>query len=167
MGYSWAMSACTARLAGRRTSTAGKAAYEYVPTVRGSGLNLLLEEIFIACSGAYLHLLRPSPTRHASALAGSMRGDGSYLRFVGRTPEERKEQRKAARLSLDTSAHAGSEYRRFVRECSAVRCAVSLCLATEISRDDLRSSGDGILYGKNNAGSTGSFRLWFWLLWVP
>ena len=55
-----------------------------------------------------------------------MRGEGSYLRCVGRTPEERKEQRKAARLSLDTSAHAGSEYRRFVRECSVVRSLVFL-----------------------------------------
>lgn len=61
------------------------------------------------------------------APAGSMRNEGSYLRYVGRTPEERKEQRKAARLSLDTSAHAGSEYRRFVHECSAVRCSVFLC----------------------------------------
>ncbi len=50
-----------------------------------------------------------------------MRGAADYVRCVGRTPEERAEQRKAARLSLDTSAHAGSEYRRFVRECSVVR----------------------------------------------
>lgn len=71
-------------------------------------------------------LLHPGPTGFAGAPAGSMRNEGSYLRYVGRTPEERKEQRKAARLSLDTSAHAGSEYRRFVRECSAVRCSVFL-----------------------------------------
>ncbi|KAK9840536.1 hypothetical protein WJX81_000242 [Elliptochloris bilobata] len=36
----------------------------------------------------------------------STRDAGSYVRCVGRTPEEREEQRKAARLSLDTSAHS-------------------------------------------------------------
>ncbi len=66
-----------------------------------------------------------------------MRGAADYVRCVGRTPEERAEQRKAARLSLDTSAHAGSEYRRFVRECSVVRAR---CAAEGRSRAALRPS---------------------------
>ena len=50
--------------------------------------------------------------RQASELAamGSGHGQMSYLRAVPRSEEERQEQRKAARLSLDTSAHAGAKY---------------------------------------------------------
>lgn len=56
-----------------------------------------------------------------SCLAGSVHTTNDYLRWVGRTDEERAEQRKAARLCLDTSAHAGSEYRRLVTVLSNVR----------------------------------------------
>ena len=70
-----------------------------------------------------LHIHQLGHYASNALLAGQARGggEGDYVRCVGRTPEERAEQRKAARLSLDTSAHAGSEFRRFVRECSVVR----------------------------------------------
>ena len=51
--------------------------------------------------------------------AESVKGQNAYLRYVGRDEEERCEQRKAARLALDTSAHAGSDFRRFVRQLSS------------------------------------------------
>lgn len=57
--------------------------------------------------------------------AGSVHGSHNYCRWVPRTEEERAEQRKAARLTLDTSAHAGSEYRRLVRVLSSVRFPTS------------------------------------------
>ena len=54
---------------------------------------------------------------------GSYTGD--YLRYVGRTDEERCEQAKARRLALDTSAHGGEGYSRLVKQLShrAVCCA--------------------------------------------
>ena len=52
--------------------------------------------------------------------AEAVGGRNDYLRYVGRSEAERAEQRKAARLSLDTSAHAGSEYQRFMRVLSQV-----------------------------------------------
>ena len=53
--------------------------------------------------------------------AEAVGGRNDYLRYVGRSEAERAEQRKAARLSLDTSAHAGSEYQRFMRVLSQVQ----------------------------------------------
>lgn len=60
--------------------------------------------------------------------AGSVHSSHDYVRWVGRTDEERAEQRKAARLCLDTSAHAGSEYRRLVHVLSNVSLGVWPCL---------------------------------------
>ena len=64
----------------------------------------------------------------STGMAGSVRGTHDYVRWVGRSEAERAEQRKAARLCLDTSAHAGSEYRRLVRVLSDV-CALCRCPA--------------------------------------
>ena len=58
--------------------------------------------------------------RNRSVLAGSVHGTNDYLRWVGRSTEERAEQRKAARLCLDTSAHAGSEFQQLVSVLSNV-----------------------------------------------
>lgn len=58
--------------------------------------------------------------RKSSVVAGSVHGTNDYLRWVGRSTEERAEQRKAARLCLDTSAHAGSEFQQLVSVLSCV-----------------------------------------------
>ena len=58
--------------------------------------------------------------RKTSVVAGSVHGTNDYLRWVGRSTEERAEQRKAARLCLDTSAHAGSEFQQLVSVLSNV-----------------------------------------------
>ena len=58
--------------------------------------------------------------RESSVIAGSVHGTNDYLRWVGRSTEERAEQRKAARLCLDTSAHAGSEFQQLVSVLSNV-----------------------------------------------
>jgi hypothetical protein len=47
--------------------------------------------------------------------AGSGHGQFNYLRAAPRSQEERQEQRKAARLSLDTSAHGGDRYRQLLQ----------------------------------------------------
>ena len=58
--------------------------------------------------------------RQASELASSQgKYGGSYLRAMHMNDEEREEQRKAARLSLDTSAHGGSKYREMLEELEA------------------------------------------------
>lgn len=71
--------------------------------------------------------LQKFPLEHAVLClsAGSVHGTNDYLRWIGRTEEERAEQRKAARLCLDTSAHAGSEYRRLVSVLSDVGLLLS------------------------------------------
>ncbi len=53
--------------------------------------------------------------------AGSGHGQYHYLRTAPRNEEEREEQRKAARLSLDTSAHGGQEYGDLLRRLEAAR----------------------------------------------
>lgn len=53
-------------------------------------------------------------------LAGSVHGANDYIRWVGRSQEERYEQRKAARLCLDTSAHAGSDFQQLMTVLSHV-----------------------------------------------
>ncbi|BDA49651.1 probable calcium-dependent protein kinase 17 at N-terminal half [Coccomyxa sp. Obi] len=65
----------------------------------------------------YWRILRAAATA-AKWHSRSVHGTHDYVRWVGRTDEERAEQRKAARLCLDTSAHAGSEYRRLVHVLS-------------------------------------------------
>jgi calcium-dependent protein kinase len=56
--------------------------------------------------------------RQASELAaiGSGHGQMNYLRAVPRTEKEKQEQRKAARLSLDTSAHGGGRFAEFKKK---------------------------------------------------
>ncbi|KAL4853803.1 Calcium-dependent protein kinase 34 [Chlorella vulgaris] len=60
--------------------------------------------------------------RQASELAAMESGHGKtdYLRAAPRTEEERSAQRKAARLSLDTSAHGGDEYKRLLRQLETI-----------------------------------------------
>ena len=53
-------------------------------------------------------------------VTGSVHGTNDYMRWVGRSQEERCEQRKAARLCLDTSAHAGTEFQRLMTVLSNV-----------------------------------------------
>ena len=62
--------------------------------------------------------------RRSSVIAGSVHGTNDYLRWVGRSTEERAEQRKAARLCLDTSAHAGSEFQQLISVLSNVSHSV-------------------------------------------
>ena len=46
-----------------------------------------------------------------------MHGSHQYLRATAKDwALEREKHRKAARLALDTSAHAGSEYHNFMRD---------------------------------------------------
>lgn len=61
-------------------------------------------------------------------MAGSVHGTNDYMRWVGRSQEERAEQRKAARLCLDTSAHAGSDFQRLVTVLSHVSHRQSLAI---------------------------------------
>jgi hypothetical protein len=53
-------------------------------------------------------------------MTGSVHGTNDYIRWVGRSEEERAEQRKAARLCLDTSAHAGSDFQQLMNVLSKV-----------------------------------------------
>lgn len=46
------------------------------------------------------------------------------MRMMPRDETERGEQRKAARLALDTSAHASLEYQKILQQCAT---PVSLC----------------------------------------
>ena len=41
------------------------------------------------------------------------------MRMMPRCEDERQEQRKAARLALDTSAHASLEYQKILQQCSS------------------------------------------------
>lgn len=56
--------------------------------------------------------------RQASEIAAMASGHGqmNYLRTVPRTEEEREEAHKAARLSLDTSAHGGTKYHEILSQ---------------------------------------------------
>ena len=75
-------------------------------------------EIFFFHWGAERH---PNPAFDSLRLvAGSVHGTNDYMRWVGRSQEERCEQRKAARLCLDTSAHAGTEFQRLMTVLSNV-----------------------------------------------
>lgn len=64
--------------------------------------------------------------------AGSVHGTNDYMRWVGRSQEERSEQRKAARLCLDTSAHAGTEFQRLMTVLSSVSDTLHVVSAPEI-----------------------------------
>jgi hypothetical protein len=55
------------------------------------------------------------------AAGGSDHGGVEYVRYAGRSAREREEQRKAARLSLDTSCHGGDEFDRLHRVISSRR----------------------------------------------
>ncbi|CAL5220717.1 g2773 [Coccomyxa viridis] len=61
----------------------------------------------------YWRILRAAATA-AKWHSRSVHGTSDYMRWVGRSQEERSEQRKAARLCLDTSAHAGTEFQRLM-----------------------------------------------------
>lgn len=61
--------------------------------------------------------------------AGSMHGSHQYMRATAKDRMmERERHRKAARLALDTSAHAGSEYRNFMQDSYKVDPTVSCWL---------------------------------------
>ena len=70
----------------------------------------------------YWRIMRAAATAAAATRAsrpgGSTHGGDEYLRTVGRSDAERSEQRKAARVMLDTSAHGGDDYKRLVRAFS-------------------------------------------------
>lgn len=51
--------------------------------------------------------------------AGSVHGRNSYLRYMPKCAAEREEQRKAARLALDTSTRGTPEYQNFLKQCSS------------------------------------------------
>lgn len=42
-----------------------------------------------------------------------------YMRIMPRDETERQEQRKAARLALDTSHHASLEYQKILQQCAS------------------------------------------------
>ena len=80
--------------------------------------------------------------------AGSGHGKFNYLRAAPRSEEERQEQRKAARLSLDTSAHGGERYRQLLhrldsgprdRKVTHTSVCSSLCHCRDICLISLRS----------------------------
>lgn len=48
-------------------------------------------------------------------VTGSLHGGQHFARVQGGKEQGREQYRKAARIALDTSAHAGSEYQNFVR----------------------------------------------------
>lgn len=52
-------------------------------------------------------------------LADNQKNRESYIRTMPRCEDEREEQRKAARLSLDTSAHASLEYHKILQQCNS------------------------------------------------
>lgn len=54
----------------------------------------------------------------ASAESGGQ-DSGRYMRIMPRDDNEREEQRKAARLALDTSAHASLEYQKILKQCAS------------------------------------------------
>lgn len=80
--------------------------------------------------------------RQASELAaiGSGHGQMNYLRAVPRTEKERQEQRKAARLSLDTSAHGGGRFAEFLKKLESEGGAGSEHMRRKISVGGMRSS---------------------------
>jgi hypothetical protein len=68
-----------------------------------------------------LKSIRPvGELRQLLLISGSVHGTNDYIRWVGRSEEERAEQRKAARLCLDTSAHAGSDFQQLMTVLSNV-----------------------------------------------
>lgn len=98
--------------------------------------------------------------RQASELAaiGSGHGQFNYLRAAARSKEERQEQRKAARLSLDTSAHGGDRYHellaRLESEGHTRARKVSSGMRTSKSTGELRSSGQSLSSGGNTPGTS-------------
>ena len=57
----------------------------------------------------------PAPsTASPRPLTASGHGRQDYLHLAPRSDEERTAQRKAARLSLDTSVHRGEDWKRLV-----------------------------------------------------
>ena len=77
--------------------------------------------------------------RQASELAaiGSGHGQMNYLRVAPRTEDERQEQRKAARLSLDTSAHGGGRFAEFLAQ---LEDGGSVHLRHKLPSNSMRSS---------------------------
>ena len=49
------------------------------------------------------------------------------MRMMPRDESERGEQRKAARLALDTSAHASLEYQKILQQCASPVSAPAAC----------------------------------------
>jgi serine/threonine protein kinase/Ca2+-binding EF-hand superfamily protein len=98
--------------------------------------------------------------RQASELAaiGSGHGQMNYLRAVPRTERERQEQRKAARLSLDTSAHGGGRFAEFMKKIEESE-AGGEHMKRKISVGGMRSSvsmGALSRHGEGLASSGGS-----------
>jgi len=104
--------------------------------------------------------------RQASELAaiGSGHGRMNYLRAVPRTEKERQEQRKAARLSLDTSAHGGGRFAEFKKILESEGGAEHM--RRKISVGGMRSSvsmgslnrhagGGSLIAGSASVGSDG------------
>ena len=51
--------------------------------------------------------------------AGSVHARNNYLRYMPRCEDEREEQRKVARLALDTSPHASPDFQKLLRQFSS------------------------------------------------
>ena len=70
----------------------------------------------------------------------------SHVRHSAKmTEQERWDQRKAARLALDTSAHAGSEYQRFHSLLSSAVCLLSHLALLQLILQ-IKSCLDSIVY---------------------
>jgi serine/threonine protein kinase/Ca2+-binding EF-hand superfamily protein len=90
--------------------------------------------------------------RQASELAamGSGHGQMNYLRSVPRTEKEKQEQRKAARLSLNTSAHDGGRFAEFMQKLESEG---SVHMRRKISVGGMRSSVSMGALSRHGGGS--------------
>ena len=91
----------------------------------------------------------PGPATMAmdTAAEGSIHGQDEYLRTAARSDAEKGEQRKAARLMLDTSHHAGADFARLVRTFTSQQRRPSI---------DAEAPCDFELRHKPAGGSSGS-----------
>ena len=93
----------------------------------------------------------PTAMDNASPPDGSALGADEYLRTAARTAAEKGEQRKAARLMLDTSHHAGAAYTRLVRTFTSQQQQQQ----QQLMQQQGRPSGEFELRHKPAGGSSG------------
>ena len=87
--------------------------------------------------------IMPASLMHCCTGVDRLQKRGSYIRTMPRCEDEREEQRKAARLSLDTSAHASLEYHKILQQCSSS----PVYLPPNLTSSTLQHSTRGSLLG--------------------